>query len=459
MNRVLLSAAHKSSGKTTLSIGIVAALRARGRVVQAFKKGPDYIDPLWLETASGRACHNLDFHTQGDDEIIRYFASHAADSDIALIEGNMGLFDSIDLEGHGSNAALAALLDTPVILVLDVQGMTRSVIPVILGYLNFDPNIRIAGLIFNRVGGERHAKRLREVVDHYLDLPIIGMVHRDARLSIDEKHLGLVPSNESPQARAKVAGIAEIVGAQIDLDTLERIAATSPTLSAPSNLPGEPKADVRIGIPHDEAFAFYYASDLEALRAAGAELVFFDALRDTKLPLVDGLFLGGGFPERHMQALADNHAMRAAIHAAIEADLPCYAECGGLMYLSQAIVWDDRRADMVGVIPATVTMHRRPVGRGYTELEQTPDAPWPNGDTNVFPAHEFHYSSLSPIEGSPRFAYKVLRGSGIDGDHDGYVYRNLLASYTHLRDVEGNRWANRFVAFIRAHKNADASKV
>ncbi|MCB1733553.1 MAG: cobyrinate a,c-diamide synthase [Gammaproteobacteria bacterium] len=459
MNRFLLSAAHKSSGKTTLSIGIVAALRARGRRVQAFKKGPDYIDPLWLGTASGRACHNLDFHTQTDAELVDYFTAHASDADIALIEGNMGLFDSIDLEGHGSNAALAALLDTPIILVLDVQGMTRSVIPVIQGYLNFDPNIRIAGLIFNRVGGERHAARLREVVAHYLDLPIVGMVHRDARLNIDEKHLGLVPSNESPEARAKVSRIAEIIASQIDLDALEEIAATSAPLIAVPAEGGIRAPDVRIGIPRDEAFAFYYASDLEALRKAGADLVFFDALRDTALPCVDGLFLGGGFPERHMQELTDNTAMRIAIRQAIDAGLPCYAECGGLMYLSRAIIWDDQRADMVGVIPADVTMHRRPVGRGYTELEQTADAPWPNLETARFPAHEFHYSSLNPIDGAPRYAYKVLRGSGIDGRHDGYLYRNLLASYTHLRDVHGNRWAGRFVEFVRRHKNADASKV
>ncbi|MCP5352885.1 MAG: cobyrinate a,c-diamide synthase [Chromatiales bacterium] len=452
MNRVLLSAAHKSSGKTTLSIGIVATLTARGRKVQAFKKGPDYIDPLWLGTASGRACHNLDFHTQNDAEIVRYFSAHADDADLAVIEGNMGLFDSIDLEGHGSNAALAALLQTPVILVLDVQGMTRSVIPVIQGYQAFDRNIRIAGLIFNRVGGERHATRLREVVAHYLDLPIVGMVHRDARLNIDEKHLGLVPSNESPAAREKVARIADIIGAQIDLDLLEQIAAQAPTLAAAERPTAVGSADVRLGIPHDEAFAFYYASDLEALRAAGAELVFFDAIRDQALPPIDGLFIGGGFPERHMDALAANTPMRDAIRAAIDNDLPCYAECGGLMYLSRAINWDERRADMVGVIPAEVTMHKRPVGRGYTELAQTDDAPWPN-PTAEFPAHEFHYSSLSPIEGSPRFAYRVLRGSGIDGRHDGYVYRNLLASYTHLRDVEGNRWAARFVDFVRTHKS------
>lgn len=457
MNRLLISAAHKSSGKTTLSIGLCAAFRQQGSVVQPFKKGPDYIDPMWLGQAAGRPCHNLDFYTMPHTEILRTLHQQASGADLALIEGNKGLYDGLDIEGSNSNAALARLTSTPVILVIDVQGMTRGIAPLILGYQAFDPELNIAGVIFNQIRGDRHETKLRAVVEHYTDVPVVGAVHHEASLAITERHLGLIPSNENREARAKIDAIGQRIADQVDLDRLQDIARQTPALASSDavNPAVSPPRDVRIGIARDEAFGFYYPGDIEALQAAGAELVTFDTLHDRQLPPVDGLFIGGGFPESRLTELAANQPLREAIHAAIEAGLPTYAECGGLMYLCRQITWQEQTRPMVGAIQADVVMHPRPQGRGYVRLRETADSPWPTDERpggDEFPAHEFHYSALENLTGSPRFAYEVLRGTGIDGRHDGLVYKNLLACYAHLRDTDYHHWARRFVALIRRHK-------
>lgn len=453
VGRILISAAHKSSGKTTLSLGLSAALRARGLCVQTFKKGPDYIDPLWLTLASGRDCHNLDFYLMGRDEIITNVATHAADADLALIEGNKGLYDGLDLDGSNSNAALATLLATPVVLVIDARGMTRGIAPLILGYQQFDRDIRIAGVILNQLGGSRHESKLRNVIEHYTDVKVLGAVHHDPNLTIVERHLGLIPSNETQAAAKQIATIAHAVAQQVDLDTIVAVARTAAALPAvTSSPPFAAVTPVRIGVARDAAFGFYYPGDLAALRAAGAELTLFDTLHDARLPAVDALFIGGGFPETQMQALEANRALRQEIRARIDDGMPVYAECGGLMYLARSIRWGQRRAEMVGALPADITMHERPVGRGYVRLRQTTTAPWPreaSSTTEELRAHEFHYSSVENLPADTVFAYEVLRGHGIDGKHDGIVYKNVLASYTHLRDVAGNHWAARFVEFIR----------
>lgn len=457
MNRLFISAAHKSSGKTTVSIGLCAALRARGEVVQPFKKGPDYIDPLWLGLAAGRPCFNLDPYLSGPEEIQIAIARRMHGASIALVEGNKGLYDGLDLDGSNSNAALAVTIDAPVVLVIDSRGMTRGIAPLILGYQAFDRKVRIAGVILNQLGGSRHEAKLRSVIAHYTSVPVLGAVQRDERLTIAERHLGLVPSNEAHAASARVNEIAALVGAQVDLDRLLEIAReVRPGLatSAPPDClpPPNDGSPVRLGFARDEAFGFYYPDDLEALHAAGAVLVPFDAVRDKRLPRIDGLFIGGGFPETHMDALAANSVLRAEIRAAIESEMPVYAECGGLMYLARSIEWKGRRAEMVGAIPADIVMHERPIGRGYVHLRDTGLSPWPKcttAGTRVFRAHEFHYSSVENLPPGMKFAYEVERGHGIDGSHDGIVHKNLLASFAHLRSVSGSPWAQRFVDFIR----------
>ncbi len=459
MNRLLISAAHKSSGKTTISIGLCAALAARGEAVQPFKKGPDYIDPLWLGLAAGRPCYNLDPYLSGAAELRAELARRMQGATIGIVEGNKGLYDGVDLEGSNSNAAVAALLGAPVVLVVDARGMTRGIAPLILGYQAFDPGIRIAGVILNRVGGARHEAKLRAAVEHYTTLPVLGAVREDERMSIEERHLGLVPSNEAEGARARVDEIGALIASQVDLDAVLAVARAAATLApVPAGAPAPAAgARVRVAIARDAAFGFYYPGDLEALREAGAELVAFDALHDTRLPQADGLFIGGGFPETHMEALAANEELRGQVRASIEAGLPAYAECGGLMYLARSIEWNGRCAPMAGAIPADIVMHRRPVGRGYVHLRETSSCPWPRRpDAHAQPirAHEFHYSSVENLPADTEFAYEVERGHGIDGRHDGIVHRNLLASYAHLRTIEDNPWAPRFVDFIRRCKNA-----
>ena len=456
--RLLVSAAHKSSGKTTLTLGLCAALAERGLAVQPFKKGPDYIDPMWLAQASGRPCYNLDPHLMAGREIDTLFDRAAAGADISIVEGNKGLYDGLALDGSNSNAALACQLGLPVVLVIDARGMTRGIAPLILGYQAFEPRLRIAGVILNKLGGSRHEAKLRAVIEHYTDVRVLGAVQSDPRLEIAERHLGLVPSNEADAAHAHVATIRNIVASQVDLDAVLAVAHEAQPRSiaaAPSTRPRRGAA-LRIGIALDRAFGFYYPDDLEALRAAGATLVPIDTLHDTALPALDGLFLGGGFPEMLAPALAANQALREALRHAIVDGLPTYAECGGLMYLARSLTVDGVRHPMVGVIPGDVRMQARPVGRGYVELAATGDAPWSPFATEAtrLRAHEFHYSSLDNLDPGLRYAYRVTRGHGIDGEHDGVLMHKLLASYTHLRNVGDCRWAERFVAFVRTERDA-----
>lgn len=470
MNRIFISAAHKSSGKTTLSIGICAALYARGMKVQAFKKGPDYIDPLWLSAASQRDCHNLDFNTMSHDEILYTTAHYAKDSDISVIEANKGLFDGMALDGSDSNAALAQLLQTPIILVINTTGTTRGVAPLLLGYQAFDPRLKIAGVIFNVVGGSRHESKLRQITETYTDISVLGAVHKNNDLLIDERHLGLMPSNESEDAYQQIQNIAQTVEQQVNLDQLIDIANTAG--SFPNNnftpLPPSKGKSVKIGICRDPAFAFYYPGDLEALQNAGAELVFINTLHDQNLPeALDGLFIGGGFPETQMDQLAANQSMRHSIYSAIESGMPCYAECGGLMYLAKQLQWHDKTASMVGVIPANAVMYKKPQGRGYVKVKQTSAMPWDDlkdstnttNPTAIINAHEFHYSRLDGLQTSDEFAYDVVRGYGIDGQHDGWIYKNLLASYVHMRDTSQYHWARRFVNFVRKATFSDTKSL
>ena len=457
MPYVYISAAHKSSGKTTVSIGLTAALTARGLHVQTFKKGPDYIDPLWLTAASRRPCYNLDFYTMPSAEITSVFRQYMADADIGLIEGNKGLYDGLDLDGSNSNAALGTLLDSPIILVIDARGMTRGIAPLILGYQAFDENIRIRGVILNKIGGSRHESKLRQVIEHYTDVKVIGAVHYSDSLEIDDRHLGLIPSNEAAEANKKITTLARAIEEQVDIDSVLTIANESPPIGPADQIPNpriKASDRVRIGIPRDRAFGFYYPGDLQKLEQNGAELVFFDTLEDSHLPNVDGLFIGGGFPEMAMQELHANQGLRGEIKSFIENGGPVYAECGGLMYLARTLSWDGLNYAMVGAIPGDAVMYKKPQGRGYVKLLETGKSPWPGSTPaeTVIAAHEFHYSAIENLPDDAVYAYAVQRGAGIDGAHDGFVYKNLLANYTHMRDVGDNHWTRRFVEHIRACK-------
>jgi len=454
MSRIFISAAHKSSGKTTLSIGLCAALANKGLNVTPFKKGPDYIDPMWLSRASKNPCFNLDFYTMQHEEILAHVKAAEMQTDITLIEGNKGLYDGLDLDGTNSNAALAMLTDTPVVLVINVQGMTRGIAPLILGYQAFEKDINIAGVILNQYRGLRHEQKLKNVIEHYTDVPVIGAVQHNPQLEITERHLGLVPSNENQLADNKIAQISQLVAEQVDLEKIIEIANKTSKIESNFNFP-EVKSSkkVKIGLIEDKAFGFYYPDDLLSLQKNGAEIVTINALNDTKLPEIDGIFIGGGFPEEHLQALNRNTALRESIKQAIDNGMPGYAECGGLMYLSRSIMWKNEKFEMVGAIPADCKMHQRPQGRGYVVLQETNDSIWPDKILDkTIPAHEFHYSSLYDIDPGLKFAYDVKRGTGIDKSKDGLIYKNLLANYTHLRDTSQHHWTKRFIDFVSTHK-------
>ncbi len=452
MPHLLISAAHKSSGKTTLSIGLCAALKNRGLIVQPFKKGPDYIDPLWLSEAAGNACYNLDFYTMSREEIIKLMVCRSRESDISIIEANKGLYDGLDLDGSNSNAALAKLVNAPVVLVLSTKGMTRGIAPLILGYQQFDKDIHIAGVILNQVGGSRHEAKLRAIIEHYTNVKILGAVQFNPELNIDERHLGLIPSNEIQVVQHKIQTIATIVSNSVDLDQLLSVANfTAPTVSSCSKKT-HTKPHLRLGILRDQAFGFYYPEDLENFQNLGAELVFINALQDQTLPNIDGLFIGGGFPEMYADQLSSNFSLKKAILNVIENNLPVYAECGGLMYLANALILKEKNYPMVGALDLDTQMFERPQGRGYVHLQETGKGLWNLGEN--FAAHEFHYSKAINISPNLQFAYKVLRGMGVDGEHDGIVYKNTLASYTHLRTVDQNRWTDRFIQFIENTKQS-----
>jgi cobyrinic acid a,c-diamide synthase len=460
VSRLFISAARKSSGKTSISIGLCAALHARGLNVQPYKKGPDYIDPHWLAKAAGNSCYNLDFYTMKRDEIVELFNKHSTVADISIIEGNKGLYDGLDLDGSNSNAALAKLLEAPVVLVLDARGMTRGIAPLILGYQAFDRDINIKGVILNNLGGYRHEDKLRKVIEHYTDVHVIGAVHYNPELDIEERHLGLVPSHEDSSCLNKIKALQKSVEKQVDLDALLNIAHEhAPGKQEPlTQHPPAKQADVNIGIIENAVFGFYYPDDLDAFKQAGANLIHIDNLVETSLPQLDGLFIGGGFPETHMSELENNENFRRQLAQAIGDGLPVYAECGGLMYLARSIEWHNETHEMVGAIPGDIVMESKPQGRGYVQLRETDDGIWPSPHGQTIAAHEFHYSRFINLPKNARFAFQVLRGTGIDGQHDGYIRNNMLACYTHQRNTGNNDWVARFVEFVRTIKANRNSK-
>ena len=447
--RIYLSASRKSSGKTCLSIGLLHTLARRGVSVQPFKKGPDYIDPMWLARAAGRPCYNLDYNTQTDREILET-AARAAALDFSLIEGNIGLFDGMADDGSDSNAALAKLLQAPIALALDCEGMTRGVAPLVLGYQQFDPELQWAGVILNRTGGSRHEAKLIHAIEQHTDLPVLGAVGRSPDMQLTERHLGLITDAEQTDAHQCIEKMGQAVVEGIDVEKILDLA-TGPVMDqSPENPVSMPTPDIRIGYARDAAFGFYYADDLEQFARLGAELVPFDALRDTALPEMDGLWIGGGFPETQAEALSANTLMKEALHDRIASGLPTYAECGGLMYLSRGISWQDQTHGMVGIVPGDCIMDSRPQGRGLVELETTGDFPWPEVPSGLqVPAHEFHYSRLENLAGNLRWGWQVRRGSGTTGEMDGLVFGNLFANYCHLRHTERFEWILHFLGFVR----------
>ena len=449
MGQILISAANKSSGKTIVTTGICSALHAQNKVIQPFKKGPDYIDPMWLSAAAQRNCYNLDFWTQSKDDILKLYRQKSEGADLSIVEANKGLYDGMDLDGSNSNAAMAKLLDTSVVLVLDCRGTIRGIAPLLLGYQEFDKKVNISGVILNFVGGSRHENKLRRVVEHYTNLKIVGVIQRDQRLILEERYLGLMPSNEDQYAMKKIAAIGEAISQQVDLNSLQSLA--SPLPDVPINdLPTNQHYPFRIAYAKDQAFGFYYSDDLETFKRLGATLVPFNTLTDKQLPDVDAIFIGGGFPEKCLPELDDNTSLRQQILQALSSGLPAYAECGGLMYLCNSIQYAGRKNQMVGLIDADCIMTDTPQGRGYIQFKENRHAPWPEKSPISINAHEFHYSYLKGLAKEQSLSFDISRGQGIRQQQDGICIHNTLACYAHQRHTSQNPWISRFLKFIAA---------
>lgn len=452
--RLVIAAPQGRSGKTTAALGLCAALRSRGLRVQPFKKGPDYIDASWLSEAAGQPCRSLDpFFYETPESLLEAFRQPAEEAGLSLIEGNHGLFDSFDDEGSGSTAAVARILKAPILLVVNTARTGRSAAAIVLGCQAFEPETPIAGVILNNVAQARHESRLRHAIEAGCGLPVVGALPRDPALTIPDRHLGLVPRGEGEGLVPAIEACQRAVEKYLDLEMILEIARSAPGWT-PEALEDKPASGhalprVRIGILRDRAFTFYYPENLEALESAGAELVPVNALEDRKLPAVEALYLGGGFPEVFMEKLSANVALRMAIRQAAEAGLPVYAECGGMMYLARRIHWGERSAEMAGVLPCEIEMTDRPQGHGYVLLRVDGENPFfPVG--TVLRGHEFHNSRLIPGEDAPLLtAYALLRGKGVGEGRDGLVYKNVLASYTHLHVGGAKEWAGGLVERAR----------
>jgi cobyrinic acid a,c-diamide synthase len=461
---LVIAALRGGSGKTIFSVGIIAALRNRGVAVAPFKKGPDYIDAGWLAMAAGRPCYNLDTFLIDTPIILQSYQRHTQAVDAAVIEGNRGLYDCINTEGLTSTAELAKLLDLPVILCIDGTKTTRTMAAVVAGCARFDPDVRIAGVVLNHVAGARHEKILRDSIEQHCGIPVLGAVPKLRKQIFPERHMGLVPTYEHQWAQEAVGAIAELAEQYMDLPAISALcrARRQDHSAAPSVTAGPGAADdpafpegphlvrrPRVGIVRDAAFQFYYPENLEALVGAGAELVVTSPLYEDHLPEVDGLYIGGGFPETHAARLAKNVTYREQIKLLAEQGLPIYAECGGLMYLGRELVLEEGTFPMAGVLPISFGFSRRPQGHGYTMLRVARPNPFFAVDQTI-KGHEFHYSTvLSSGAGPDDMAFEMTRGSGLVENRDGLCRGNVLATYTHIHALGTPQWAPALVARSR----------
>ncbi|GAB6192287.1 cobyrinate a,c-diamide synthase [Desulfocastanea catecholica] len=458
------------SGKSVVSVGITAALARQGRVVVPFKKGPDYIDAGWLQLAAGRRCYNLDPFLMTREAILLSFARHSAAAELLIVEGNRGLYDGVDAAGGYSTAELAVTLGLPVLLVVNCTKTTRTVAAMVLGCQHFDSRIDIRGVVLNQIATERQRLLVTESVENYTGIPVLGAIPRLKRDIFPMRHLGMVPHQEYTDSHGALDFLIDLISENVDLDLVEAIMGTVPQPADPvaaafaaiavGNKQAEPiparPAKIRIGILQDAAFQFYYSENLEALEKAGGELVLLNALSDSELPQLDGLYIGGGFPETNARELAANTAFRLAVREAAECGLPIYAECGGLMYLGSSIVLDGEEFPLVGVFPIRFGMSTKPQAHGYTIFQVDQDNPFYRSGTEV-KGHEFRYSKILDWQGTPeQLVLKMVRGHGFINGRDGLTYKNVLALYTHIHADGTPQWADNFVQRCRTVRQEGA---
>jgi len=484
--RIIIAALRGGSGKTILSIAIIAALSKLGKSIAPFKKGPDYIDAGWLALAAGRPCYNLDSFLLSQEDNLQSFLHHSSDCNISVIEGNRGLYDGIDIEGSTSTAELAKLLRCPVVLCVDCTKITRTMAAVVMGCSLFDPDVAIKAVILNRVANRRHEKKLRDSIEHYCGIPVLGAIPKLDQQHFPERHLGLVPTPEHDWANDSIEAIAKIAEQHLDLNAILEISQQAPVLKAEGrDRNGEwgmgnaetrgqktevsdqktaptiqhPVSNIekpapRIGIIRDSAFQFYYPENIEALSDGGAEVVFISPLKDRELLELDALYIGGGFPETHAEQLANNKSFSRQLKALADDGFPIYAECGGLMYLGEKLVLEGKSYPMAGILPVAFDFYKKPQGHGYTIVTVEGENPYYDVGTEIR-GHEFHYSRVSNWSGGENdLVFRMKRGVGVDKDRDGIVYKNVLATYTHVHALGTPGWAGALIRNAVKFKNS-----
>ena len=450
--RCVIAGLKGGSGKTIVTLSLILALKQQGLTVSPFKKGPDYIDAGWLAYMAGQPCYNLDLFLLEKEAVLQSYVKHSGPDKLSVIEGNRGLYDGTDLSGTNSTAELAKILHSPVVLVLDCTKVTRTLAAIVKGLQSFDEQIVIGGVILNNIAGARHEAVVTQSIYHHCGLPVFGVVPRLAEGMVPERHMGLAPYQEYKEREAAKTTLLSIAN-HIDVNSIVHLAQKAPPLSAPELLTvGTEPTDTapNIGILMDSAFQFYYPENIEELKHHGAVILSVSSLSMEELPQVDSLYIGGGFPETHAYMLAENKRFRQSLRDAIESGLPVYAECGGLMYLGQKLILDDKTYPMCGVLPVSFQMNKQPQAHGYTIVEVVQDNPYfKNGLT--LKGHEFHYSSVVDLNSDQAaFAFSVRRGKGIRDKKDGLLYKNVFATYTHLHATGSPEWAESMVRMAKS---------
>jgi Ni-sirohydrochlorin a,c-diamide synthase len=458
MPRLILAGDRSSAGKTTISTGVMSLLHERGMNVQPFKVGLDYIDPSYHSLVTGRQGENLDGFLMSEQAILEAFQHSAEGADIAMIEGVRGLYEGLEaLSDIGSTAQIAKILKAPVVLVVDAQSITRSTAAIVKGYKDFDRGVNLKGVILNKVGSDRHAEKAKAAIEKYTGVEVLGAIPRNKGMSLTVRHLGLIPAREGASRvgdfDARIAKIKDIMREHVNVDRLLEIAKSAPKMKTGKQNIFKPEkgAGVRIGVALDEAFNFYYKDNVDLLALKGAEIVYFSPLHDEAIPDVDGLILGGGYPEFFPSELSDNSSMRKSIAEASANGMPIYAECGGMMYLTSALEDENgKKYDMVGVMGGVASMkHIRHIGYVVGQLEK--DTPIGAKGT-FFKGHEFHYSVLTDVPFDAKFAYRMDRGTGIKDGMDGMLVNRTLGSYTHLHAASYVPFARSFVDSCAEYK-------
>jgi len=446
--RILIAGDRSSSGKTTIVAGLLSALRGQNLAVQPFKVAMDYIDPSYHTWITGRSCRNLDGYLM-KEAVVREIYNHAIEgANIAVIEGVRGLYEGYDGD-LGSTAEIAKLLQTPVIFVVDARSITRSCAAIVKGYMDFDPLVQFKGVILNKVGSERHAQKAIKEIERYAGVEVVGVIRRNEDMHLAMRHLGLVPVLEGKTRHEgfaeRVDKIRRIVEEGLNLDRILEIAKEAPPLPKvepdlyQENSLGQ---GISIGVARDEAFNFYYRDNLELMELAGAKVVPFSPVHDRALPSVDGIYIGGGYPELYARELSENAGMRSALEKAHEKDLPIFAECGGLMYLGREIEWDGERQEMVGLVPGKARRGSRRVV-SYVHGALTQDCALGPAGTTIM-GHEFHHSEMLMDE-NVKYAIRLERGTGIKDGWDGMYDGNLVASYTHIHSASFRGFPAEFI--------------